>query len=86
MRYDKLLSSYASNFNLRPYIVVWIMKLGLDVRGAHITRAGEVVALPTAGELLTEMSKGLLLCDLVSLLEAGSHNHSQISLTVPFSE
>ena len=48
---------------------MWIMKLGLDIKGAHITQAGEVVALPTAGELLTEMSKGLLLCDLVSLLE-----------------
>ena len=50
-------------------VLLWLLKLGLDVPGAKTTRGGDVVRLPSATELEKETSKGLLLCDLVSLLE-----------------
>ena len=59
-------------------VVVWMLAIGMDVPGAHVLRSGEIVALPTAGEVQSEMAKGLMLCDLVSILEGvflGTLNH-----------
>jgi hypothetical protein len=50
-------------------ILVWMLGLGMEIPGAHVLGSGEIAALPTAGEVQAEMSKGLMLCDVVSLLE-----------------
>lgn len=64
-------SSRASIFRLTPAqqdIVLWMLSLGVRLPGAEVA-GRRATSMPKSTEILEEMAKGLLLCDLATRLE-----------------